>query len=183
MDDTQTNYSLDTTDWSKEDYHKKKELVFELCERLGFWNVSSTAVAKKLHVKQPQISKWKKQWIRDNGIPQMETVKKELNVASMSALQELSRICHTNNDAKIKVMAARTLLYGIDQYTNFLERFGYKQMTMIPISVNTGDEVNINLIKIAQEAAESALIDVKAKTKGDSNEQNRTTESDTDNRA
>jgi hypothetical protein len=103
-----------------------RKKVFELCDRLGFWNVRPVETAKQLGTAHQNVSRWKQQYIEKYGIPDIQKVGKELNVNSQTALKELILIMKSGK-SNHKVQAAKAYFESVEKFTKFLESFGYKE--------------------------------------------------------
>ncbi len=127
----------------------KREQVFELCERLGFWNVHPVLVARELDTSHSNICKWKQKWIDKHGVPQVGEYAKQLNVNSLAALKELIKLMKHKN-VKIRIKAIDTFFNGQERYIRFLESFGYKEKVLLGSGESNGlpDGTTINKINL-----------------------------------
>lgn len=105
--------------------NESRQKVYELCETLGFWNVRPLHVEKELGIPNQNVSRWKKDWIKKHGVPNISAYGKELNVNGWVALQALSRLM-LDKDKKLRVSAASTYFQAVEKFGNFLEQFNYK---------------------------------------------------------
>lgn len=119
-----------------------KAKVFDLCDRLGFWNVRPVPVAKQLGTAHQNVSRWKQKYIKKFGIPDIERFGKELNVNSQVVLQELIKLSK-DSDKKIRISAIKTFFDSQESFTHFLESFGYKDKVAEKLDVMTGATFNL----------------------------------------
>lgn len=153
---------------------KKRERVFGLCESLGFWNVRPVAVAKELGTIHSNIAKWKKQWIKKNGIPQIEKHGKELNVNSYAMLKELVKLAKDQNK-KLRINAIMAFFQAQERYIRFLEAFGYKEKLLLDSeTIPEGQKINrislYNIVmNIKEEQKKQKVIDVKSSEESNDN--------------
>lgn len=108
---------------------KNKELrekVYALCDRLGFWNINNSAVAEKMGTSHQNVHRWKRQYVKVYGVPDVKRIGQELNVNAMSAMKELMKLA--KDDSKhVRLKAIGLLIDAIPKYGYFLEQFGYKE--------------------------------------------------------
>lgn len=149
---------------------KKREKVFELCENIGFWNVRPVVTAKELETIHSNIIKWKKQWIKKHGVPQIEKHGKELNVNSYAMLKELVKLSKDQNK-KLRIQAITAFFNSQERYIAFLEAFGYKEKILLE-SGRMPEDTKINrvslyniVMNIKEEQKKQEVIDVKNENK------------------
>ena len=74
---------------------KNKELFDKFVDtatRLGIWNLSPTAFSTKYGVPRGTVAGWKKSFIEDFGIPQVEQSSKEFNLMAEAALRMVGNL-------------------------------------------------------------------------------------------
>jgi len=113
-----------------------RDEVFRLCDSLGFWNVRPVETANKLNTVHCNIVRWKKQYIKKFGIPDVEKMGKELNMNSQTALKELIKLMKSGSSS-IKIQAARVFFDGQEKFTKFMENFNYKEKVAELVNVKT----------------------------------------------
>ena len=128
----------------KDDNKKLREMVFDYCDSLGFWNVHPVTIAKKLGTAHQNVSRWKKQWIEKNGIPKIESFGKEMSANSTTLLKELMKLSKLG-DNKLKLQAISTFFQSQEKFTQFLESFGYKEKIADKLDVKSENQTKIDL--------------------------------------
>lgn len=106
---------------------KEKEVFDDAIERIGFWNLNVTVFGKKYNIPRATVERWKLDYIDKVGIPKIKTLGKELNLNNQALMKQLVRIAMSSNDDRTKILATNSYFSSQEKYTEFLERFGYKE--------------------------------------------------------
>jgi hypothetical protein len=93
--------------------------------------------------------------------PVAQEISKKLNISINRALEKAHDLMNSQ-DKKDVAVGCRLISELVKTYIDFLERFGYKQMTMQPTVID-GRQINVNLIQAAQEEAQKTIIELKNK--------------------
>lgn len=134
---------------------KFKDRVFEMCDTLGFWNCRGHMIAKKLGTSQQNVSRWKQEYIKKFGVPDVKQYALEMNVNSIAALKELTKLTK-HNDPKIRLQAINALFNAQDKYSTFLENFGWKDKVAEKIDIEQQTDqkmIDVHILKMVNNAA------------------------------
>lgn len=119
---------------------------FDMCHRIGWWNISVMSAGKELSVPHQTVSRWKHEYIEEFGIPDAKEFGKELNVNYKTAIIELMRLIKGSSDERVRVMAIKTLGDFGDKYTDMLERYNFKDITPQVVRIDSNYKEIVGLL-------------------------------------
>lgn len=108
---------------------RRTELI-ELIEKVGFFNVNSTDVAKRYGISRQQA--WKDlQLIAKNMEPtELPFIRAELDSGHKRMMKQMYNTAMTHENAGIRIQAARAWAEIGRVYVEFMEKFGLKRQVV-----------------------------------------------------